>query len=308
MARFSCFTVGAMTNATKYANWLPSYLAAALIWGLSFYFIEVLLTTFHPTVVALLRLTIGALVLLVVSRIMGLELPFEIWQKLFFLAIIMNSLPGFLFAFAQDYVSSILAGIINAATPLMTLVFLLLVFREQKVSSYQIAGLVVGFLGVLIVLGIWTGIAAGQLIGIVAVLVAVAGYGFSLPYYKKHIIPLNYPPTSLLALQIAISAMQMAPFALFNLDLRSEISANVVFAALMLGGLGSGLAYVLHYQVTKVAGAAIASSVTYLTPVVAAFAGVVLLQEKLHWYEFAGAVVVIIGILLSQRAKQVGNV
>lgn len=308
MAKYFCSTAGAMTNATKYASWLPSYLAAALIWGLSFYFIEILLTAFHPTVVALLRLTIGAAVLLLVSRVMKLKLPLEIWRKLFFLAIIMNSLPGFLFAFAQDYVSSILAGIINAATPLMTLVFLLLVFREQKVSSYQIAGLVVGFLGVLVVLGIWTGIAAGQLVGIAALFIAVAGYGFSLPYYKKHIIPLNYSPTSLLALQISIGAIQMAPFALLNLELRAAISGNVVFAALMLGGLGSGLAYVLHYQVTKIAGAAIASSVTYLTPVVAAFAGVVLLQEKLHWYEFAGAVVVIAGILLSQRAKRVDHV
>lgn len=296
-----------MVKATNYRAWLPSYLAAALIWGLSFYFIEILLTAFEPTVVAFLRLTIGALVLLIINRAMKLKLPTAIWRKLFAMAIIMNSLPGFLFAFAQDYVSSILAGIINAATPLMTLVFLMLLFREQQVSRNQILGLILGFVGVLIVLGIWTGIAAGQWLGIFALVVAVAGYGFSMPYYKKHIIPLNYPPTSLMALQIAIGAVQIAPFALLNLELRAAISPEVVMAALMLGGLGSGLAYVLHYQVTKVAGAAIAASVTYLTPIVAAFAGVALLNEKLHWYEFAGAVVVIAGILLSQRTRQVGN-
>lgn len=299
--------VGAMAKPTNYRAWLPSYLAAAVIWGLSFYFIEILLTVFEPTVVAFLRLTIGALVLLIVNRAMKLKLPTAIWRKLFAMAIIMNSLPGFLFAFAQDYVSSILAGIINAATPLMTLVFLMLLFREQQVSRNQILGLILGFVGVLIVLGIWTGIAAGQWLGIMALVVAVAGYGFSLPYYKKHIIPLNYPPTSLMALQISIGAIQIAPFALLNLELRAAINPEVMIAALMLGGLGSGLAYVLHYQVTKVAGAAIAASVTYLTPIVAAFAGVALLNEKLHWYEFAGAVVVIAGILLSQRTRQVGN-
>ena len=302
MDRCSCFMAGVMTNQINTKDWLPSYLAAAVIWGLSFYFIEILLTVFHPTVVALLRLTIGAVVLIAVSRMMKQRLPIEIWRKLFFTAIIMNSLPGFLFAFGQDYVSSILAGIINAATPLMTLLFLLLVFKDQKVAGNQIVGLIIGFVGVLIVLGIWEGIASGQLIGVAALLVAVAGYGFSLPYYRKHIVPLNYPPTSLLALQIAIGAIQIAPFALLNLDLRAEISPKVIFAALMLGGLGSGLAYVVHYRVTAIAGAAIASSVTYLTPVVAAVAGVLLLNEKLHWYEFAGALIVIAGILLSQRS------
>ena len=288
-------------------GWLPNYLLAALIWGTSFYFIEILLTAFHPTVVALLRLSIGAIVLLTMSHLMGLKLPVEIWRKLFFAGILMNSLPGFLFAFAQDYVSSILAGIINATTPLMTLLFILFVFREQQVTKSQIVGLVVGFLGVLIVLGVWTGLPSGQFIGVIAMVCATAGYGFSLPYYRKHIVPLNYPPTSLMALQVAISAVQILPFALFNLQLRSEITWQVGLAALLLGGLGSGLAYVMHYQVTKVAGAAIASSVTYVMPVVAAAAGVLLLNEILHWYEFAGAAVVMIGIIISQRQLRQGN-
>lgn len=295
-----------MTNAVAAKSWLPNYLAAALIWGLSFYFIEILLTVFHPTVVAMLRLSVGALVLLITSWILKQKLPFHIWRKLFAMAILMNSLPGFLFPFAQDHVSSILAGIINATTPLMTLLFLLLVFRDQPVSTRQIVGLLTGFAGVLIVLGIWTGIASGQILGVMAMLIAVSGYGFSIPYYRKHIVPLNIPPTSLLAVQITIGAIQVMPFALMNLELRSDITLQVVLAALMLGGLGSGLAYVLHYQVTKVAGAAIASSVTYLMPIVAAAAGVLLLNEKLHWYEFAGAVVVIIGIVLSQRSAN-GN-
>ena len=288
-------------------RWLPNYLLAALIWGSSFYFIEVLLTAFHPTVVVLLRLTIGAIVLLAMSHLMGLKLPFEIWRKLFVAGILMNSLPGFLFAFAQDYVSSILAGIINATTPLMTLLFILFVFREQQVTKSQIVGLVVGFFGVLIVLGVWNGLPSGQLVGVIAMVCAAAGYGFSLPYYRKNVIPLNYPPTSLMALQVAISAVQVLPFALFNLQLRSEVTWQIGLTALMLGGLGSGLAYVLHYQVTKVAGAVIASSVTYVMPVVAAGAGVLLLNEILHWYEFAGAAVVMIGIIISQRQRRLGD-
>ena len=307
MARYSYFMVGAMPNQISTKSWLPSYLAAAVIWGLSFYFIEVLLTAFHPTVVTLIRLSVGAIILLAISVAMKLKLPFHLWRKLFFTAILMNSMPGFLFAFGQVYVSSILASMINAATPLFTLLFVILVFHEQKVTRNQIFGLVIGFLGVMVLLGVWQGMAPGQLIGVVAILLAATGYGFSLPYYRKHIIPLNYSPTALMALQIAIGAIQMAPFALINLELKADLSLHIIASALMLGGLGSGLAYVVHYRVTAIAGAAIASSVTYLTPVVAAVAGVFLLQEKLHWYEFAGAVVVIVGIVISQRQARRAN-
>lgn len=303
MAKYFYSMAGAMTQPISSKSWLPSYLAVAIIWGLSFYFVEVLLTAFHPTVIAFVRLTIGAIVLLIINKAMKLKLPFKIWKQLFFMAIIMNSMPGFLFAFAQDYISSILAGIINATTPLLTLLLLMLVFREQKVTRYQVIGLMLGFIGVLVVLGIWTGIASGQLIGVLAILTATVGYGFSLPYYRRNIVPLNYPPTSLMALQISISALQIAPFAMFNLELRSDITPQIVFVALMLGGFGSGLAYILHYQVTAKAGAAIASTVTYAMPVVAAIAGVALLKEVLHWYEFAGATIVVLGIVISQRQR-----
>ena len=305
MAKYFYSTAGAMTLPTSSKAWLPSYLIVAVIWGLSFYFVEVLLTAFHPTLLALVRLTIGAIVLLVINRAMKLKLPFKIWKKLFFMAILMNSMPGFLFAFAQDYISSILAGIINASTPLVTLLLLMLVFRDQKVTRVQIICLITGFIGVLVVLGIWTGVASGQLIGVLAVLAATVGYGFSLPYYKRNIVPLNYPPTSLMALQITISALQIAPFAMFNLELRGAITPQIIFVSLMLGGFGSGLAYVLHYRVTAKAGAAVASTVTYVTPIVAAVAGVTLLKEVLHWYEFAGATIVVLGVVISQRQKAV---
>jgi drug/metabolite transporter (DMT)-like permease len=294
-----------MTLSTKNTSWLPSYLIVAFIWGFSFYFVEILLIAFHPTLLALVRLAIGGIVLLIINRVMKLKLPFKIWKKLFLMALLMNSLPGFLFAFAQDYISSILAGIINASTPLFTLLLLMLVFRDQKVTGFQIIGLITGFIGVLVVLGIWTGIASGQAMGVLAILLATVGYGYALPYYKRNIVPLDYPPISLMALQVSISALQIAPFAMFNLELRSSITPQIIFVALMLGGFGSGVAYVLHYQVTARAGAAIASTVTYVTPIVAAVAGVTLLKEELHWYEFAGATIVVLGVVISQRQKAV---
>lgn len=290
----------AMTPAAP-KTWLPSYLAAALIWGLSFYFIEILLISFHPFMIAFMRLSIGAVIMLITAAIMKERLPVELWRKLFVMGILMNSLPGLMFAIAQDHISSILASILNAATPLVTLLMVIVFFREQKSTNSQFLGLVIGLLGVLTVLGIWQGIPSSQFIGIIALMAAVTGYGISMPYYRKHIVPLNYSPISLMALQIPLSALQVLPLAIFNYELRSPVSLHAIISILLLGGFGSGLAYVLHYRVTATAGAVVASSITYLMPVVAAVAGVFLLQEKLHWYEFAGALIVIIGILLTQR-------
>ena len=87
--------------------------------------------------------------------------------------------------------SVVLAGIINATTPLMTMVFMLLLFKEQKLKSEQIIGLFIGAFGVMVVLGIWKGIGDNQLLGVAALLLAVSCYGYSFPYMTRNILPLG---------------------------------------------------------------------------------------------------------------------
>jgi drug/metabolite transporter (DMT)-like permease len=240
--------------------------------------------------------------LLTVVKVRKISLPKErsTWQKLWIVALLLNVVPGILFAFAQQYVTSVLAGIINATTPLMTMVFMLLLFREQKLKSEQIIGLFIGAFGVMVVLGIWKGIGDNQLLGVLALLLAVSCYGFSFPFTIRNIVPLGLKPEAAATVQLCMAAITLLPLYLFDGISDDDFQPTPILAMLALGVLGSGFAYIWNFSIIAAAGGSIASTVTYITPVVAVFVGWLFLGEPITWHEIVGAVLVIIGAAITQ--------
>lgn len=283
-------------------SWLPAYVALGITWGCSFIFIELGLKFLTPFGVAFGRCILGAITLLLVVKVSKIKLPSEksVWQKLWIVAMLLNVVPGVLFAFAQQYVTSVLAGIINATTPLMTLIFMLILFREEKLKREQILGLLIGAFGVMVVLGVWKGVGENQLLGVVALLVAVACYGYSFPYTTRKILPLGLKPETAAAMQLSMAAITLLPFYLINGVSKDYYPPGSVLAMLALGILGSGFAYIWNFSIIAAAGSSIASSVTYVTPVVAVFVGWLFLAESITWHEPVGAVFVILGAAISQ--------
>lgn len=283
-------------------SWLPAYLALGTVWGCSFIFIELGLEFLTPFGVAFIRCALGAITLLIFTKIRKVDLPADrkIWQKLWVVAMLLNVIPGVLFAFAQQYVTSVLASIINAGTPLMTLVFMLIVFREEKLKPEQIIGLLIGALGVLIVVGVWKDLGDNQLVGVIALLIAVSCYGASYPYSTRNVIPLKLKPEALATGQLIMAAVTLLPFFIINGISNNFYRIQSVIAMLCLGIFGSGFAYIWNFTITAAAGSAIASTVTYLTPVVAVIVGFLYLGEVIVWNEIVGALIVIVGALLSQ--------
>jgi drug/metabolite transporter (DMT)-like permease len=194
----------------------------------------------------------------------------------------------------------VLAGIINATTPLATLIVMLIAFREEKLKTEQVLGLLVGAIGVMVVLGIWQGIGDNQLTGVIALLIAVTCYGISFPYSKRNIIPLGLKPEAAATTQLLMAAITLLPFYLYSGISQDNYRPANVFAMLALGILGSGFAYIWNFSIIAAAGSSIASSVTYLTPVVAVFVGWLFLGEAIAWHEPFGALLVIIGAAVSQ--------
>lgn len=291
-------------------SWLPAYSALGIIWGCSFIFIELGLEFLTPFGVAFGRCALGAITLLAVIKLKKIQLPniASTWRKLWIVAMLLNVVPGILFAFAQQYVTSVLAGIINATTPLMTLIFMLLLFRQEKLKLEQIIGLLIGAFGVMIVLGIWKGIGDNQLIGVLALLLAVSCYGFSYPYVTKNIIPLALKPEAAAAAQLSMAALTLLPFYLFDGISNDYYRISSVLAMLALGILGSGFAYIWNFSIISAAGSSIASTVTYVTPVVAVIVGWLFLGETITWHEPIGAVFVILGAATAQgRLKRKAN-
>lgn len=283
-------------------SWLPAYLALGLVWGCSFIFIELGLVFLSPFGVTFVRCALGAITLLIFAKARKVELPKgkSIWKKLWVVAMLLNVVPGVLFAFAQQYITSALAGIINATTPLMTLIFMLLIFREEKIKHEQVYGLLIGALGVMTVMGVWKELGGNQLIGVIALLIAVSCYGASYPYSTRNVIPLGLKPEALATGQLLMATMTLLPLFIFDGFSSNNYETKSIIAMLCLGIFGSGFAYIWNFSVTAAAGSAIGSTVTYITPVVAVIVGWLYLNEEIAWHEPVGALVVIIGALLSQ--------
>ena len=283
-------------------SWLPAYIALGVVWGCSFIFIKLGLEFLTPFGVAFVRCALGAITLLVVVKIKRIKLPSDksTWRKLWILAMLLNVIPGILFAYAEVHVTSVLAGIINATTPLATLIVMLIAFREERLKVEQIIGLIIGAIGVMVVLGIWQGVGENQLTGVIALLIAVTCYGISFPYTVRNIIPLGLKPEAAATTQLVMAAITLLPFYLFDGISQDYYRPATLFAMLALGILGSGIAYIWNFSIIAAAGSSIASSVTYLTPVVAIIVGWVFLGEALSWYEPVGALLVIIGAATSQ--------
>jgi len=283
-------------------SWLPAYLALGLVWGCSFIFIELGLVFLSPFGVTFVRCALGAITLMIFAKARKVGLPKgkSIWKKLWVVAMLLNVVPGVLFAFAQQYITSALAGIINATTPLMTLIFMLLIFREEKIKREQVYGLLIGALGVMTVMGVWKELGDNQLIGVIALLIAVSCYGASYPYSTRNVIPLGLKPEALATGQLLMATMTLLPLFIFDGFSSNNYETKSIIAMLCLGIFGSGFAYIWNFSVTAAAGSAIGSTVTYITPVVAVIVGWLYLNEEIAWHEPVGALVVIIGALLSQ--------
>jgi drug/metabolite transporter (DMT)-like permease len=182
----------------------------------------------------------------------------------------------------------------------MTLLAIMAVNRVEKPKAYQIIGLAIGFLGVLTVLGAWNGLGDNPLWAIVVLMSAVTCYGISFPYTQRFVMPHKLNPESIVSMQLLLATITLLPFFLFNGVSEYEFNLGPILAVVALGVFGSGIAYLWNFKVMELAGSAIASSVTYLTPVVAIIVGIIFLGEKVTWYEPVGGLIVLFGAALAQ--------
>lgn len=293
----------------KKTSWVTLYIALGIVWGCSFIFIKLGLEFLTPIGVAFGRVSLGALTLVLWARFKGIALPTGriMWIHLWVVALLLNVIPGILFAVAETEVTSILAGIINAVTPLMTLLAIMIAFREEKPKSYQVIGLLIGFGGVLTVLGAWQGLGENPAGAVIALLCAVSCYGISFPYSRKFVLPKKLKAESLAAGQLLMGAITLLPFYLLDGIAKDYYRPGPVFAMLALGILGSGFAYIWNFKIMEAAGSAIASTVTYVTPVVAVIVGIIFLGEGITWYEPVGGLVVLLGAAISQNRLKILN-
>jgi drug/metabolite transporter (DMT)-like permease len=287
----------------KSPGWVLSFTLLGLIWGSSFLFIKEGLQILSPFGIAFWRTALGAVVLGVILVIRRHKLPASAkqWALIWVGGLLMSGVPAALFGYAQQHVSSALASILNASTPIFTVIAIMIAFRDEKPKRYVVVGLLIGLIGVGIVLAIWGGFGLNDPLAIGALVLAVTCYGFGTPFTRKYISTMPIGTDSAVFVQVSTSALTMLPLYLLTGPVFiGELTPMPVGSMLILGFIGTGYAYVAYYDIINKVGSAIASSVTYITPLVGVFLGAVLLNETITWNQPVGGLVILLGAAIAQ--------
>ncbi|TRZ74654.1 MAG: DMT family transporter [Actinobacteria bacterium] len=292
----------------KTKSWLPYFIAVIFAWGSTFVFIKGCLEFLTPVGVAFTRYALGALFMVLYSARLRLKFPRnkQILARIFILSLFFNSLFGILLALAETEISSALAGIGASIVPLMTLFFVAVVFRSEKLTFEQIIGLIIGFIGALSIFGVWNGIGDNPWWAMLALLAATVCYGIAYPYSKKYILPYGLKTEVLVTTQLCFSAITLLPlFLLFGVK-QAPQTLWQVSSAICVGFICSGIAFVWNLKVLEAAGSIIASSVMFLVPIVSIGLGVTFLNESITWNEPVGCAIVLFGAAVGQGRIQLG--
>lgn len=276
----------------KLKNLLLLLLLSAL-WGPSFLFIKIAVVEIGPITLAALRIGLAALILNLWLIAKGYEFntSWIFWKKVAIAGLFAQALPFVLISWGEQYIDSSIASILNGLTPLCTLLIANFTIADEKMNVAKIAGTVLGFLGLLLLVSpnFGGGLDAAAL-GIIAVALAALSYGVALVYSRLNLMkekPL-YAPSS----QLLIASIYLIPLGFWMegpMDV-TAISWEALSSVFILGSFGTALAFVVYYEILSGASASYVSLVTYLMPIYGVALGISFLDEYLYWEAIVGAV------------------
>ena len=292
------------TAPTRSLSIVLQFVGMGLVWGASFLFMKIALDGVSFYQVAWSRLVLGGLTLGIIVLLSRQRLPRERVIYLHFLVIALTNcvIPHLAFAWAEQYVSSGLASIYNAVTPITTALMVTLAFHVEKLNRGQVLGIGIGIAGVVVIIAPWQHAAfTGDLAGQLACLLAATCYGFSFGYVRKFLSHRPIPGATFAFLNIGVAGAIMLVLTPVIAWQPVALTPGIVASLLTLGILGTGVAYIWNINVLRAWGPTNASTVTYITPVVGVLLGVVVLGETFSLNQPAGAALVLVGILFTQQ-------
>ncbi|MDX3530173.1 DMT family transporter [Streptomyces sp. ID05-39B] len=297
---------GPSTGPRRALDWRLRFGLLSLIWGFSFLLIKVGTQSYAPFQVTLGRLAFGTAVLAVAIAVRRERLPrgARTWAHLTVAALLLNALPFSLFAYAELTIPSTLAGICNATSPLWGMALSLVALSEDRPTRVRVAGLGLGFLGVLTVLGAWQGFSGLDARGTTLALLASLSYPIGWIYVRRTLAGSGGSALSMTGAQLFLATLQLAVVTPAFTTFPTRFPLLPLLAIAALGALGTGLALLIQYGLVTEVGPTTAQMVTYFIPVIATAAGVALLGESLTWSTPVGAVIVLAGAALTQARRK----
>ncbi len=270
----------------------------SIIWGGSFFFVGVAVKTMTPLTIVLCRVGLAALILLGVVGLTGRRMPSSprLWLAFFVMGALNNLIPFSLIVWGQTHIASSLASILNATTPIFSVVLAHLLTREERLTANRLIGVAVGWVGVAVLIGVASlGGFGSQGLGQIAVLGASCSYALAAIFGRRF---RNLDPVVVSTGMLCASTVMIMPVALVTEQPWHLSPAGSTWAALIgLAAISTALAYIIYFRVLAAAGATNILLVTFLIPVSAIFLGIMVLGERPGWNAFGGMALIFAGLV-----------
>jgi len=274
----------------------------SLVWGGSFLFIGVAVRELPPLTIVAVRVVTAALALLVTLRLVGVALPRtrQAWAAFLGMSILNNVIPFTLIVWGQSHIASGLASILNATTPLFTVIVAHYLTVDERLTGQKFAGVIVGFVGVAVMIGAAAFVSLDtSILAQLAILGAALSYGFS-GVFGRRFKTMGIPPLATAAGQVTVSSALLLPAALL-IDRPWTLampSTATILSLVALGLVSTAFAYLIFFRLLGRAGATNVGLVTFLIPVSAILLGVFILGETLAIRHVAGMALIGAGLIL----------
>jgi drug/metabolite transporter (DMT)-like permease len=276
----------------------------ALLWGSTFLWIKLALHALSAVQVTFARCVLGSGVLLVLCSRAGLPLPREraTWARVFVAALFCNALPFSMFSIAEQNLDSGVAGVLNATTPLWSLLIGIALGTERGVRPRRVGGLLLGFGGVVLISAPWqhTGHVGWDALALIA---AAASYAIGFTYMGRKLVGKGYATLSLSTAQLMAATVLTAPTLSAGGLTPIRFHATGLIAVLVLGVFATGITFHLTYRIIAEEGATNAAAVGYLLPLVSVGLGAIVLDEPVSLSGAAGMLLVLFGVGMTRRNK-----
>lgn len=282
--------------------WL-AFLSVSVLWGIPYFFIKVAVDDgIPPAFLAWVRVSLAALLLGLLCWRLGLfaELRGR-WRALGAYAVVEIAIPFPLIAVGEQRISSSLTAILIATVPLILALLALRFDHEERADGRRLVGLLVGFAGVVALVGLDVAGSTGELLGAAAILLAALGYAVGPMLLKRGFVAID--PRVTMAGALAIATVVLTPAALADLPAAAP-STETIVSLVVLGVFCTALAFVLFATLIAEAGPSRASVITYVAPLVAVALGVGVLDERPGAGAIVGLLLILAGSWLSTGGRR----
>lgn len=291
----------------KYIS-LIAFWSLGIIWGSNFIYMKMAAQHIEPMQVVFYRALFGFIPVFLYalySKAINIE-DLKHYKHFIVMSFLAAIIYFFGFVKGSFLLLSAIAGALSGAVPLFSFLVAAMFLKEEKITKLASVGVLLGFMGVLLISGVFsTNLENTNLEGVLYLIIASLSVGSSFIYAKKYVMPLNIKPAALTTYQLGFALIFLLCIVDFtNAGNILKDTHALVGMVVGLGILGTGLAYILYYYMIETIGVLKASSITYIPPVVALFIGFFIVGEDIKFIDFIATALIFFGVFLINKKQK----